>query len=134
MISMEAQRCGDTVLVGVSGELDAAAAPVLRRALEQVTADDRVLMIDLHEVTFMDSAGLLHLLDLHRRAECLRLRVLVIGWQPQPQQSMARPAAMPGPGPRTGESHPLAGFHRLIEERAQRESDLADLGDALLPG
>ncbi|WP_229851318.1 STAS domain-containing protein [Streptomyces roseolus] len=121
---MKAQRCGNTVLIGASGELDMAAAPVLQQALDRVTADDRVLMIDLHGVAFMDSAGLLHLLDLHRRAECLGLRVLVVGWQPQPQQVMARVAGMPGPGSPASERYALAGFRRLIEDRAQRESDL----------
>ncbi|MCX4631320.1 STAS domain-containing protein [Streptomyces sp. NBC_01443] len=63
--------------------MGAAAAPVLQQALDQVTVQERVLMIDLHGVVFMDSAGLLMPLDLHRRAECLGLRVLVVGWQPQ---------------------------------------------------
>ncbi|MFJ3831232.1 hypothetical protein ACIPWI_25170 [Streptomyces sp. NPDC090046] len=39
-------------------------------------------MIDLHGVVSMDAAGLLHLWDLHRRAERLVLRVLAVGWQP----------------------------------------------------
>ncbi|MCY0931489.1 STAS domain-containing protein [Streptomyces sp. H27-H1] len=130
MITTEVQRCGSTLLVGVSGDLDAAAASLLQQALEQVTVHERVLMIDVHRVVFMDSAGLLLLLDLHRRAECLGLRVLVVGWQSQPQRLMAQVAGMPGPGSSTGERFALAGFRRLIEERAQREN-LADCGDAL---
>ncbi|MET9570084.1 hypothetical protein ABZY34_13230 [Streptomyces virginiae] len=34
-----------------------------------------------------DAAGLLHVLDLHRRAECLGLRVLAVGRQPRPSSS-----------------------------------------------
>ncbi|WP_051808124.1 STAS domain-containing protein [Streptomyces sp. NRRL F-2664] len=82
-------------------------------------------MIDLHSVAFMDCAGLLHILDLHRRAECLGMRVLVVGWQPQPQQVMARVAGMPEPGSPAGARYALAGFRRLIEDRALRENDLA---------
>ncbi|AWZ05236.1 STAS domain-containing protein [Streptomyces sp. ICC1] len=130
MTTTEVQRCGSTFLIGVSGELDAAAAPVLQQALDQVTVQERVLMIDVHGVVFMDSAGLLLLLDLHRRAECLGLRVLVVGWQPQPQRLMAQVAGMPGGGSSTGDRFALAGFRRLIEERARRES-FADFGDVL---
>ncbi|MFD9420521.1 hypothetical protein ACFWC9_38350 [Streptomyces goshikiensis] len=67
--------------------------------------------------------GLLHLLGLHRRAECLGLRVLVVGWQPQPQQLMAQVAGLPGHGSSAGERYALAGFRRLIEQRAQRAQD-----------
>ncbi|MCY0938091.1 STAS domain-containing protein, partial [Streptomyces sp. H34-S4] len=130
MITTEVQCCGSTFLIGMSGELDVAAALVLQRALGQVTVQERVLMIDLHGVVFMDSAGLLLLLDLHRRAECLGLRVLVVGWQSQPQRLMAQVAGVPGPCSSTGDRFALAGFRRLIEERAQREN-LADFGEVL---
>ncbi|MFF1343078.1 STAS domain-containing protein [Streptomyces sp. NPDC058290] len=81
------------------GHLGDDAGTVLERAVDHVTDCERVLMIDVYRVVFMDPAGLLHLLDLHRRAECLGLRVLVVGWQPQPQELMARSARIPGPGP-----------------------------------
>ncbi|MGP3690964.1 STAS domain-containing protein [Streptomyces sp. IBSNAI002] len=130
MITTEVQRCGSTLLIGVSGDLDAAAAPVLQGALAQGAVHEGVLMVDLQGVAFMDSAGLLLVLDLHRRAECLGLRVLVVGWQSQPQRLMARVASMPGPGSSTGERYALAGFRRLIEKRAWREN-FADLDVAL---
>lgn len=84
-------------------------------------------MIDVHGVALMDSSGLL-LLDLHRRAECLGLRVLVVGWQQQPQRLMAQVAGMPGPGSSTGEHFALTGFRHLIEERAQH-AILAGIGE-----
>ncbi|MFJ6486423.1 MULTISPECIES: hypothetical protein [unclassified Streptomyces] len=37
MITTEIQRCGATLLVGVSDDLDAAAVPILQQALDQVT-------------------------------------------------------------------------------------------------
>ncbi|MGW6862587.1 hypothetical protein [Streptomyces xanthophaeus] len=89
--------------------------------------------MDLHGVTVMNSDGLLHLLDLHRLAECLGLRVLVTRWQSQPQQLMAEVAGMPGAGPATGERYALAGFRRLIEDRAQRARDCADFAAGWLP-
>ncbi|MGW7450050.1 hypothetical protein [Streptomyces sp. NPDC054787] len=74
---------------------------------------------------------LLHLLELHRRAECLGLRVRVIGWQPRPQQLMADVAGIRGPGSATGERYALAGFRRLVERRARARDarDLADSGE-----
>lgn len=131
LITTDIQRNG-TVLVSITGTLDEDAGTVLQRALDDVTADERDLMVDLHGAVTMDTAGLLHLLALHRRAENLRLRVLVIGWQPQPQQLMADVAGIRGPGSATGERYALAGFRRLIEERAQRARDLSDFSDGWL--
>ncbi|MER6393717.1 STAS domain-containing protein [Streptomyces sp. NPDC001523] len=118
-------------MVSASGELDAGQA--LQAALDGVTADERDLLVDLHGVTVLDADGLLHLLDVHRRAECLGLRVLVTGWQPQPQQCMAEVAGIPGSGSATGERYAVAGFRRLIEERARRVRDSTDLTAAWLP-
>ncbi|MEJ8640854.1 STAS domain-containing protein [Streptomyces sp. MS1.HAVA.3] len=120
-----AQRSGSTVLISVVGDSDAAAEHTLGRALDSVTEDITVAMIDTHEVPFMDVAGLLLVLDLHRRAECMGLRVLVVGWQPQPQQLMAEVAGIPGPGSATGERYAVSGFRRLIEERAERRQSRA---------
>ncbi|WP_251054879.1 hypothetical protein [Streptomyces sp. ISL-66] len=64
----------------------------------------------------------------------MRLRVQVIGWQPQPQQLMATVAGIPGPRAATGERYALAGFRRLLEIRAQRARDSADFAAGWLPG
>lgn len=119
-LTTETERRGNTVLITLSGHLDGAAAPALQQALRDVTVDTAVLMVDLHEMPFMDTPGLLLLLDLHRRAECLGLRVLAVGWQAQPQQLMATVAGIPGPGSSTGERYALAAFRHLIEGRAER--------------
>ncbi|MGW0366940.1 STAS domain-containing protein [Streptomyces sp. NPDC002990] len=119
------ERADGTVLISAKGDLDGTAGPVLQQALEAVTSSDTVALIDVHAVRFMDAGGLLLFLDLHRRAECLGLRVLVVGWQAQPQGLMASVAGIPGAGSRTGERYALAGFRRLIEERAERQRDRA---------
>ncbi|MFJ7272612.1 STAS domain-containing protein [Streptomyces sp. NPDC099050] len=103
---MDVQHCGSSVLLSVTGELDVDAGAALQHALDDVTSDERDLMVDLHGVVSMDSDGLLHLLDLHRRAEHLGLRVLVIGWQPQPQQLIPRSPASAGP-----DRPPVSGTH-----------------------
>ncbi|MET9855586.1 STAS domain-containing protein [Streptomyces sp. NPDC006450] len=129
MITTNVQRYG-TVLVSVTGALDGEAGAALQQALDGVTADERDLMVDVHGAVSMDTDGLLHLLALHRRAENLGLRVLVVGWQPQPQQFLADVAGIRGRGSATGERYAVAGFRRLIEERAQRVRDLSDFGSA----
>ncbi|MGW7312530.1 STAS domain-containing protein [Streptomyces sp. NPDC054865] len=133
MITVHIQHCGSTALVGAVGELDEDAGRALQEALDGVTPDVRDLLIDLHGVPVMDADGLLHLLDAHRRAESLGLRVLVIGWQPQPQQCMAEVAGIPGRGSATGERYAVAGFRRLIEERARNARDSADFAAGWLP-
>lgn len=125
MITMDVQRCGSSVLVSAGGELDGHAGVVLQQALNDIPVDAWDLMVDLHGVVSMDAAGLLHLLDLHRRAECLGLRVLAVGWQPQPQRLMAIVAGVPGPGSSTGERYALASFRRFIEQRARQAEDAA---------
>ncbi|WP_186832029.1 STAS domain-containing protein [Streptomyces sp. ISID311] len=133
MITTNVQRHG-TVLVSVTGALDESVGPALRLALEGVTMTERDLMVDLHGTPCMDADGLLHLLALHRHAESLGLRVLVVGWQTQPQQLMADVVRIRGRHPATGERYAVAGFRRLIEKRAQRTRDLSDLQADWLSG
>ncbi|MGW6861111.1 STAS domain-containing protein [Streptomyces xanthophaeus] len=131
MINIDVHYQGTSVLLSIAGTLDESAGAVLQRALDAVGHSERVLMIDMHHVPAMDTDGLLHVLDLHRRAECLGLRTLIVGWQPQPQQLMATVAGTPGAG--AGERYAVAGFRRLLQDRAQRARDRAELDTGALP-
>jgi anti-anti-sigma factor len=53
----------------VAGELDGATAPALASRLEELMglARGRVVVLDLQEVTFLDSAGLRALVQIHER-------------------------------------------------------------------
>ncbi|MFD7094069.1 STAS domain-containing protein [Streptomyces xanthophaeus] len=130
---MDVQHCGSSVLISAAGELDEGSGELLQRALDHVTPDGRDLLVDLHAVAFMDVHGLLHLLALHHRAERMRLRVLVTGWQPQPQQCMATLVGIPGPRTATSERYALAGFRRLLAKRAQQAREQSDFADSWLP-
>ncbi|MET9605233.1 STAS domain-containing protein [Streptomyces sp. NPDC006512] len=124
---MDVQHRDSTLWVGVDGKLDADTGAALGRVVDEVvTAHERVLTVDLHHVVLMDREGLLHLLDLHRRAEAWGLRVLVVGWQPQPQQLMADIAGIRGTRSATGERYALPGFRRLVEERVHQARALTD--------
>lgn len=119
------QNTGSSVLVSATGDLDAAARPPLARALDSLPLCTAVVIFDMHGVPFMDSAGLLLFLDLHRRAESRGLRVLVVGWQAQPQQVMEALAELPGGSGYPRERAALIGFRRLVQERAERQRQLA---------
>ncbi|MGW7450022.1 hypothetical protein [Streptomyces sp. NPDC054787] len=67
LITTSIQRNG-TVLISITGTLDECVGPALQRALDDVTVDERDLMVDLHQAQSTDADGLLHLLALHRRA------------------------------------------------------------------
>jgi anti-sigma B factor antagonist len=55
----DARRADGSVLLTIAGELDIATVPVVRDRLTAVTdAGARRLVIDLREVSFMDSTGL----------------------------------------------------------------------------
>ncbi|MGW8885801.1 STAS domain-containing protein [Streptomyces sp. NPDC055749] len=115
------QRTGSSILVSAAGDLDAAAEPLLARVLDSVPSGAAVVIFDMHGVPFMDSAGLLLFLDLHRRAECRGLRVLVVGWRAQPQQVMGALADLPCGHAYPRERAALMGFRRMVEERAERQ-------------
>ncbi|MER5277022.1 STAS domain-containing protein [Streptomyces sp. NPDC002809] len=119
------RRTGSSVLVSAAGELDAAAAPLLEQVLDVVQPSTDVLLLDVHDVQFMDSAGLLLLLELHRRAQLRVLRVIVVGWQAQPQRVMEAIAGLPPRGGCPPGRGALAGFRRLVRDRADRQRDSA---------
>ncbi|MEU8779807.1 STAS domain-containing protein [Streptomyces sp. NPDC048606] len=130
---MDVRHSGSTIHLGATGDLDEEAEEVLQRALENCTGHERDLLVDLRGIATMDADGLFHLLELHRRAESLDLRVLVTGWQAQPQQLMATVAGIPGPGTAMGERYALAGFRHLLADRTQRTRDHADFAAGWLP-
>lgn len=54
--------------VALQGEIDAHSAPGVAERFSTLPAGDADIVIDMAEVTFMDSSGLRVLLDLHQRA------------------------------------------------------------------
>jgi len=69
--------------VVIRGELDAATGPTLSRAVSVLTRDGLTdIVIDLDEVTFMDSRGLSALLESHRDAAERDMTLRVVNLQP----------------------------------------------------
>lgn len=82
LVAVDVTEAGTGVHVTVTGEVDSASAPVLRRELDAVLdARPAEIVLDLRGVGFLDSAGLSVLAAAHRRAgaEDVRLRVVAYG-------------------------------------------------------
>jgi anti-sigma B factor antagonist len=65
-------------VVAVSGELDMAAAPAFERALSDVVAGNEPTILDLSEVSFMDSTAIGAMLAVRRHAELRPGRFAVV--------------------------------------------------------
>ena len=65
-------------VVAVSGELDMAAAPAFERTLFDTVAGNEPTILDLSEVTYMDSTAIGAMLAVRRQAELKRGRFAVV--------------------------------------------------------
>jgi len=80
------ERDGIAVMA-LSGELDMASAPILREDLAEVEASGvPAIMLDLREVTFIDSTGLHEFLQARSRAQDNGHRLLMTGASPAAQR------------------------------------------------
>jgi anti-sigma B factor antagonist len=71
---------GDTVVLGVVGEVDLVTAPVLEESIS--TAFDRnpdMVVVDLSEVSFLASVGMSILIGCNERAGATRFRLVASG-------------------------------------------------------
>jgi anti-anti-sigma factor len=85
----DASYDGDVHLVAVTGELDLSNAGELRRRAANALHDDNPrLVIDLAEVTHIDSTGLAELLDLHQRARDLHGALALVVTAPAIQRTL----------------------------------------------
>lgn len=68
-ISRRPDELGENMIVGLSGDIDLSAIVAVRSAFHEVLGDgwNRVI-VDLSEVTFLDSAALGIMIGLHRRS------------------------------------------------------------------
>jgi anti-anti-sigma factor len=68
----------DAAWVRVAGELDITSAPELERTLRDSQSQARLVVLDLSELTFVDSAGLLAIEQASIRARKLSRHLLVV--------------------------------------------------------
>ena len=86
-------QLGATTRIGVCGELDVGTARELEAEIRDVRISCSRLVLDLTELTFIDSVGISVLLDLKRWCEGRRLSLYVI---PSRDNSVTRVFAMTG--------------------------------------
>lgn len=71
-------------MLAVSGEVDLASSPALEEALQEADgAESSVVVLDLREVEFMDSAGLAVVVKAHQRARRAGKRFGLVNRSPQ---------------------------------------------------
>ena len=79
VLTMEEIEEGGHLRLRLDGELDLVTAPWLRRRLDKVEAErPPVLVLDLRDLTFMDSSGLRELFSAQRRARAEDRRLVLV--------------------------------------------------------
>jgi len=80
----------DRIVLALHGELDLLAAPLLRSELESERAHAaEILVLDLDDVQFIDSAGLRVILAAHEHATEHRQRLALTPGSPQVQRLLS---------------------------------------------
>jgi anti-anti-sigma factor len=119
LLSVVLESRGTTTFIDLSGEWDLAGAPAFRGAVGHVfEAETECVVLDLSQLTFIDSSGLHATVDFARRSEATGSRLVII----------------PGPPPvhRCFEICGLTGRLPTIEPGAlpERSSRVSDMGEA----
>ena len=68
-LRVEADALAGAGVIRLAGELDLAGAGRVSGAVARVAGEGRAIVLDLREVTFIDSTGIRTLLDVEREAE-----------------------------------------------------------------
>jgi anti-sigma B factor antagonist len=79
LLTIAEERSGDVTVVRCAGEVDIATVARLRDRLSTLQVDGATtLVLDLDEVTFLDSLGLGALIGAHKRARVLRGSFVIV--------------------------------------------------------
>jgi anti-anti-sigma factor len=87
--TVDSHRYGNTVFLYVSGEFDLAAAGRFDRTADAQSLGAQSLVVDLSDVTFIDSSGLRALLRLWEQAQADQLDLVVVPGGQQVRHAMA---------------------------------------------
>jgi len=78
-MEIQTKTLDNLTIMAVSGAIDGSTASELRDAIVEVVQPGRQLLLDLHKVHFMSSAGLRVMLLLHRQLHQHETRVVLVG-------------------------------------------------------
>jgi anti-sigma B factor antagonist len=85
-LTIRVRRYPGYAIVAVAGEVDIATVTRLRESLFGLTASGRTLVVDLDQVSFIDSSGLAALVGAARRAAAHGASLQVVCARPQTRQ------------------------------------------------
>jgi anti-sigma B factor antagonist len=85
-LTIRVRRDRGYAIVAVAGEVDIATVTQLRESLFELAASGRTLVVDLDQVSFIDSSGLAALVGAARRADAHGARLRVVCARPQTRQ------------------------------------------------
>ena len=89
-LSIQRRHDAGRVLVALSGELDVSSAPELERCLSELEAESHSdVVLDLSELSFVDSAGISVLVKAKHQAEAKGRQLVLRGPPPQVQRIFA---------------------------------------------
>lgn len=81
--SVRSRRLPEGILLALRGELDLATVPVLEDALQNAERSHDLVVVDLRDLTFLDSAGLHVLIGAEQRARRSGARLVLVQGPPQ---------------------------------------------------
>lgn len=112
-LTVRHQRCETALVLHVAGELDAATTEVLQSALQAaIETESDAVVLDLAEVTFIDSEGVGTLLSGSKRARDQGIQLLHVVSHPQVREVLA-----------------ITGVARVLAPYTTVEEALAKIGD-----
>jgi anti-sigma B factor antagonist len=76
----------DALVVNLDGELDAKSVHELRPCFEELADAGKSVVLDMSEVSFIDSSGIGAIVFLYKRLVARQFSVSVIGLRPQPRE------------------------------------------------
>jgi anti-sigma B factor antagonist len=85
-LSLRAQADGNRDTLVLAGDLDLATSPELEARVEQLCTEGRELVLDLSELSFIDSTGLLAILKAREQCAERRSRFFLIPGPPAVQR------------------------------------------------
>ena len=85
LFEADARQVGDLIVLSLTGELDMATAPELHQAVERAQ-DQGPIVVDLRDLTFIDSTGIRALIQVYWAGQDGRSTVSFIRAQPHVQR------------------------------------------------
>jgi anti-sigma B factor antagonist len=77
-----------TTIVDVTGDIDMATSPSLRRTLLETLKKIPRLVVNLHEVQYVDSSGIASLVEVLKEARDQKKRLILFGLNPTVREAL----------------------------------------------